>query len=45
MNASVERAAASPDIVPDDVTDSSHSELLARIYDTISKYHHHWADN
>ena len=39
INASVERAAASPDIAPDDVIESSHSELLARIDDTISKYH------
>ena len=45
MNASVQRAAALPDMVPDDVTDSSHSELLSRIDDTISKYRHHWADN
>ena len=31
MNASVEGAAASPEVVPDDVTDAPHSELLSRI--------------
>ena len=45
VNASVERAADSPDIASDDVTESSNSDLIARIEDTISKYRHHWADN
>ena len=45
MNASVEGAAALPEVVPDDVTDAPHSELLSRIDETISKYRHHWADN
>ena len=45
MNASVGRAAASAEVVSDDVADAPHSILPSGIDEIIFRYRHLWADN